>query len=285
MGVEIRRTFYFDPGQWTGNPLRSLPLEQGYLGDTGAWEIRLRRTPTEYRYTMTTGGDSWDTPVGVDEFTLLWARTGGRRITKVRDHYDWRGRTLKVDRYSGTLDGLILAEVGFATLNEARNCPLPRAFGPEVTYDPRFETRALAEAPAAVPVTPRAKGPVWSYGALPFRQGPQGLELVVVTTQRQDRWIFPKGHPEPHLSPEKVALAEAHEEAGITGKVAGHPFVVPYPKDNGVVNLLLFPVLVTGLAERWLELGQRERQVVPLERAEAYGEVVAAGARWLRDNK
>jgi hypothetical protein len=76
---------------------------------------------------------------------------------------------------------------------------------------------------------------------------------------------------------------EAKEEAGISGKVVGHPIVLPYIRETGTTNLLLFPVQVTALADRWLELGQRERQVIPLAKADAYGDVVRLGAQWIKD--
>jgi len=107
--------------------------------------------------------------------------------------------------------------------------------------------------------------------------------MVIITTRRQDRWIFPKGQPEPGLTPDKVALAEAKEEAGVMGKVTGHPVILPYVRENGTANLLLYPVLVSSLADRWLELGQRDRKVISLDEADSHGEVVRLGALWLRD--
>ena len=142
-----------------------------------------------------------------------------------------------------------------------------------MTYDPRFKNRALAGSAG------------WAFGVLPFRKGPKEWEVVIVSTRRQDRWIFPKGQPEPGIAPGKVALAEAREEAGITGKLVGHPIVLPYVRETGTVNLLLFPLQVTALADRWLELGQRDRKVIPLSEASAHGELVRMGAQWVRDFK
>jgi len=287
MDREIERKFFFDPGKWSETPVKSVPWEQGYLSGTGDWEIRLRRSGSEHRYTMKTGAGldrgEWEVRITAPEFDALWSRTEGNRLVKLRERFPWKGLTVEVDRYAGDLDGLTVAEVEFPGLEEARHASLPRAFGPELTYDFRFKNRALA-AGQGVPRWPSPQAD-WSYGVLPFRKTPRGWELVIVSTRRNDRWIFPKGQPEPGLTPEKVALLEAREEAGMTGKVVGHPIVVPYVRETATTNLLLFPLLVTSLADRWLEGNQRQRKAIPHEEAEAYGDLVTVGAQWLRDHR
>jgi len=289
MDREIERKFFFDPRQWSGTPVRSTPLEQGYLPGTGDWEIRLRRSGSEHRYTMKSGSGmdrgEWEIKVTSSDFESLWVRTLGLRLQKLRERYSWKGHTVEVDRYANALEGLWVAEVEFSGLSSARSFSVPRAFGPELTYDPRFKNRALAGSSGVPLAIPGAGAEGWAFGVLPFRKGPKEWEIVIVSTRRQDRWIFPKGQPEPGIAPSKVALVEAREEAGITGKLAGHPIVVPYVRDTGTVNLLLFPVQVTGLADRWLELGQRDRKVIPLSQADAHGELVRIGAQWVQDFK
>ena len=292
MEREIERKFFFDYRKWTGTPLRSTPLEQGYLPGTGDWEIRLRRSGTEHKYTMKTGTGldrgEWEIKLSATDFEALWARTAGMRIVKLRERFSWKGHTVEADRYAGSLEGLSVAEVEFPGLSEARRFLLPRAFGPELTYDPRFKNRALAGdvmVPRSIPTGNNGSSEGWSYGVLPFRKGPKGWEIVIVSTRRQDRWIFPKGQPEPGLTPDKVAMTEAREEAGISGKVVGHPIVLPFFRDTGTMNLLLYPVQVTSLADRYLELGQRDRKVIPLAEAAAHGELIRLGAQWVQDFK
>jgi len=287
MNSEVERKFFFDPRLWRGRPFGSTVLEQGYLADTGSWEARLRRSGAELKYTMKSGSglarDEWEIRLAATDFEALWPLTEGRRVLKRRDRYRHRRLTVEVDLYDGKLLGLTVAEVEFPSRAAASGFSVPRGFGPELTYDPRFKNRALAEG-TVVPLLPPDHDPAgWSFGALPYRRGPKGWELVIVTTRRQDRWIFPKGQPEPGLGFDKVALAEAKEEAGVAGKVTGHPIVVPHARDTGTTNLLLYPVAVTALADRWLELGQRDRKVIRLEDAESHGELIALGARWLRD--
>ena len=288
MNREIERKFIFAPEKWRGRPLRTQNLEQGYLPETGAWEIRLRRSEGDYSYTLKNckGLDrgEWEISLSPADFEPLWVQTEGLRVSKIRQRFAWKKNHIEVDSYSGKLEGLTVAEVEFESLAQARAFEIPAAFGPELTYDPRFGNRALAEDGVSNPRSfPGQPTSAWSFGALPFRKGPRGWEMVIVSTRRQDRWIFPKGQPEPGLGPEKVAVMEAVEEAGVQGKIVGHPIVLPYVRETGTTNLLLFPMRVSSLADRWLELGQRERQVIPLDRAEAFGEVVRLGAQWIRN--
>lgn len=277
MASEIERKFFCDPAR-LGKAFGTERLEQGYVPDTGATEIRLRRSPGGLRFTLKSGSGAqrfeWEVPVTAADFEALWPRAI-ERVAKVRQRFVWKGYTVEVDRYEGRHDGLVTAEVEFSTLAEARGFPVPRAFGPELTWDPRFRNRSLAS--GLVPAAP-GKGD-WSYGVLPYRRSSRGLELVAVTTRRHDRWIVPKGQPETGRSAEQVALSEAEEEAGISGRVTGHPLVLPYVRETGTISLLLFPLLVTRLADRWLESGQRERRVIPIAEASDYGDVVRLGAQ------
>jgi CYTH domain-containing protein len=279
MGSEIERKFFCDKEKRAGKRVGTKHVEQGYLGDTGGTEIRLRRPGT--LLTLKTGRGTerfeWEVPLRAGDFDGLWPQTAGRRIAKTRDSYEWKGLTLEIDRYEGPLEGLVTAEVEFPSLAEARRFSPPPAFGAELTWDPRFKNRALASSPdVALP----ERG-VWSYGVIPYRKGQQGLELVAITTRRHDRWIVPKGQPEPGHTPEQVALIEAREEAGLTGRITGYPLVLPYARENGVTNLLLFPMEVSRMADRWLESGQRERRLIPPAEAGDYGEVISLAAQAL----
>jgi 8-oxo-dGTP pyrophosphatase MutT (NUDIX family) len=55
------------------------------------------------------------------------------------------------------------------------------------------------------------------YGALCWRQGGQGTEVLLITSRDTGRWVIPKGWPMPGLSPEAAAAQEAWEEAGVQG--------------------------------------------------------------------
>ena len=56
-------------------------------------------------------------------------------------------------------------------------------------------------------------------GVLPYRRGDHAIEVLLVTTRKRGRWIFPKGNIEEELGPRRSAVLEALEEAGVEGRV------------------------------------------------------------------
>jgi len=285
---EIERKFFFNPALWSGKPVKTIKIEQGYLAATGEWEIRLRRIGNEHKYTMKTGTGlnrgEWEIPLSSEAFGDLWTQTEGQRLTKVRERFAVKDNTIEVDTYTGSHAGLMVAEVEFAGLVAARRFKIPNAFGPELTYDDRFKNARLA-ALGSPPCRWDDARTSWSYGVIPFRKASHGLELVLISTRRRDRWIFPKGQPETGLSPAKVALQEAREEAGLGGRLVGHPVVLPYAKEGGTTNLLLFLLEVKRLDSSWLEESQRDRQTVPLAEAVQWGDLAQLGAQIVRNHE
>jgi 8-oxo-dGTP pyrophosphatase MutT (NUDIX family) len=68
--------------------------------------------------------------------------------------------------------------------------------------------------------------PLTQYGALCWRRGDEGIQVLLVTSRETGRWIIPKGWPIAGLPPEATAAREAWEEAGVRG--------VPSPRPLGV---------------------------------------------------
>ena len=54
-------------------------------------------------------------------------------------------------------------------------------------------------------------------GALPWRLGPAGLEIMLVSSRATRRWIVPKGWPMAGRADHVAAGIEAIEEAGLLG--------------------------------------------------------------------
>ena len=77
---------------------------------------------------------------------MLAASLQGLRITKLRHRLQSpTGIVLSVDRFLGGLDGLIMVEAEFDTLELMNGFPAPDFAGREVTDDPRYSGGHLAK--------------------------------------------------------------------------------------------------------------------------------------------
>ncbi len=106
--------------------------------------------------------------------------------------------------------------------------------------------------------------PEWFYnqsGVVPYRWHLGELQVLLVTTRRQRRWIIPKGIVEPDMSPAESAINEAWEEAGLRGSL--HRLSIGeyrYPKWGGMCTVQVFLLKVEQVAEAWPEAASRKRQ-------------------------
>jgi 8-oxo-dGTP pyrophosphatase MutT (NUDIX family) len=108
-------------------------------------------------------------------------------------------------------------------------------------------------------------------GALPYALVDGRMTFLLITSRRSGKWIFPKGAIEPHLTPWDSAAIEAIEEAGVSGQIEHEP-IGSYRAsvgNNGValVDVDLYPLLVTRQHDTWREQNQRLRHWVTLPEA------------------
>ncbi len=104
--------------------------------------------------------------------------------------------------------------------------------------------------------------------AVPIRVGKSGIEFCLITTRKSQRWGFPKGGIQNHGTIPAAALAEAHEEAGLTGWIAGEPLGQYTYKKNGkqwTVTAVL--MVVDDCSKDWKESTERRRKWVSLKQA------------------
>jgi ADP-ribose pyrophosphatase YjhB (NUDIX family) len=107
------------------------------------------------------------------------------------------------------------------------------------------------------------------YGALPFRVGRDGVEVMLITSRETKRWVIPKGWPMAGKKPHRVAEIEAFQEAGVKGVISKKPAgVYPYSKtltrgESRLCLVAVFPLRVTLEKVTWRETGERERQWFP----------------------
>ena len=123
--------------------------------------------------------------------------------------------------------------------------------------------RALRRKAKADPKPKRRPKPLTQVAALCIDAG--SGRVLLITSRDTGRWVLPKGWPMRKRSLSGSALQEAWEEAGVEG-VAGKAEIGRYlydkRRDKGFaipVEVRVFPILVSGLADRFPEAGQRQR--------------------------
>lgn len=108
-------------------------------------------------------------------------------------------------------------------------------------------------------------------GVLPLRRGPDGMELLLVTSRKAGRWIPPKGHLEPAMTAGESAAREAWEEAGVLGEILESPTACwTYHKRRGPHTVILYPMMVTEALDVWPESHKRRRRWFPLAEAASH---------------
>lgn len=134
-------------------------LRQGYLAVDGSVSVRVRDAgPNGCTLTVKAGHGAvrseLEWVIDRADFEALWPATAGRRIDKVRFCVGVDGgpdgpRDLvaEVDVFHGDLEGLVLAEVEFETVDMMRRFVPPSWFGAEVTDDVSFTNAALSTRP------------------------------------------------------------------------------------------------------------------------------------------
>ena len=103
------------------------------------------------------------------------------------------------------------------------------------------------------------------YGALPYRVGAQGLEIMLITSRETKRWVIPKGWPMAGKKPYQVAEIEAFQEAGVKGVITKKPVgSYPYAKillggERRLCFIEVYPLRVAVEAVIWREQAERQR--------------------------
>ncbi|EAS50640.1 possible adenylate cyclase, conserved hypothetical protein with CYTH domain [Aurantimonas manganoxydans SI85-9A1] len=149
MGLEIERKFLVAHAGWRAQAVGAVRLEQFYLFSREDASVRVRiRDGRAARLTIKTGRDGlsrgefeYDIPLQ-DAVELRESRVG-KLVEKTRHIVPLEGGwQAEVDVFTGTLDGLVMAEIELKTMDDAP--PLPDFLGREVTGDPRYFNAQLA---------------------------------------------------------------------------------------------------------------------------------------------
>lgn len=111
--------------------------------------------------------------------------------------------------------------------------------------------------------------------ALPWRRGPDGLEILLVTSRETRRWVVPKGGRMPGKTDAEAAAIEAMEEAGVEGMLSDEPLgtfrylkVLKRRAPRWCV-VAVYPLEITAVHAVWKEQGERDRLWMSVEQAAA----------------
>jgi 8-oxo-dGTP pyrophosphatase MutT (NUDIX family) len=167
---------------------------------------------------------------------------------------------VEMDRYTGELEPLLVAEVEFSSVEESETFSKPDYLGQEVTGEESYKNLTLA-----IHGIPDEAALKYQIGALPYLFRGGHLHIVIVTNSAQSRWIIPKGQPEPHMPRQDVAVMEALEEAGVIGSCV--PGLRSSCHRKGEKALSIYPLKVTTVLKKWPEMEWRKRAVLPIEKA------------------
>lgn len=123
--------------------------------------------------------------------------------------------------------------------------------------------------------------------ALPWRKGPSGVEVLLITSRETGRWVIPKGWPEARETLFEAAAREAGEEAGIAGAIESQE-IGRYYYDKQLASgaetrceVLVFPMEIDRIADKWPERKKRTREWFPVAdaatrvREQDLGELIA----------
>ena len=148
MGSEVERKFLLsEPPPELAHPSVSIAQRYLVIGADGL-EVRLRRRGTATLMTIKHGVGlvrrEEEFEIDAASFQRLWGMCDGTTIDKQRYRVAADDVIVEVDVYRGALEGLLTAEVEFASEQEASAYTPAAWLGREVTGDPRYANQQLA---------------------------------------------------------------------------------------------------------------------------------------------
>ena len=125
-------------------------IEQGYLSTHPV--VRVRKDNDSYYLTYKGSGmmtrEEYNLPLTAESYEHLLAKADGIILTKKRYMIPVPGNdhlTIELDVFEGHYDGLILAEVEFASEEEAKAFNPPAWFGEDVTFSGEYHNSRLSK--------------------------------------------------------------------------------------------------------------------------------------------
>lgn len=124
-------------------------MVQGYLNTAPV--VRIRKENDSFFLTYKGGGlmvrEEYNLPLTAKAFAHLLPKCDGRIIEKTRYRFPVEGHpdlTAELDLFSGDLEGLVILEVEFPSVEAAVSFEPPAWFGQEVTNDPAYHNSVIS---------------------------------------------------------------------------------------------------------------------------------------------
>ena len=123
-------------------------IEQGYL--CTAPVVRIRKMDDSYFLTYKSDGmlahEEYEMPLSPEGYLHLREKADGILISKRRYLIPLApSYTVELDLFHGPLEGIVLAEVEFSSVEEANRFVPPDWFGEDVTYDSRYHNSEMSK--------------------------------------------------------------------------------------------------------------------------------------------
>lgn len=160
MAKEIERKFLIEKlPAFITTQYHGLAIQQGYItNNTSSRQVRIRKKGTKFYLTVKDAGllerEEVEILLSQEQFDALWPLTEARNISKKRFEVPHGTFTIEVDVFEGALNGLIMAEVEFESVEQSKHLELPSWFGKEVTEDSSFTNSHLASSQQIPDVQP-----------------------------------------------------------------------------------------------------------------------------------
>ena len=144
--MEIERKFLIKdlPKDLTSYPCSQ--IEQAYLNENPV--LRIRRKDDDYILTYKSKGmmarEESEFPLTKEAYEHLRTKADGKIIRKTRYVIPLAPHTIELDVFHGAMEPLIMAEVEFASIEEANVFLPPDWFGQDVTMDRRYHNVNMA---------------------------------------------------------------------------------------------------------------------------------------------
>ncbi|MGN0338992.1 MAG: CYTH domain-containing protein [Lachnospira sp.] len=146
--MEIERKFLVSslPENLQSYPCRV--IEQGYLCTNPV--VRVRKDNDSFYLTYKGKGmmarEEYNLPLTEEAYSHLIGKADGNIITKHRYEIpDGNGYTIELDIFDGAFSGTVLAEVEFASVEDANNYILPDWFSEDVTNNKDYHNSNMSK--------------------------------------------------------------------------------------------------------------------------------------------